>query len=572
MIRATAYYAPTLRQAPADAEIPSHQLLLRGGFIRPLSAGAYSFLPLGLRVLRNIERVVREEMDAAGAMEVHMPVLQPRELWERSGRWTEFQPPLLKFQDRAGRWFCLGPTHEENITDLVGGDISSYREMPFTLYQIQTKFRDEIRPRGGLIRVKEFSMKDAYSFDIDLPGLDKSDDLMYDAYVNLCRRLELDVLIVEADAGSMGGFGTREFMLPCEHGEDTVFICSACDYRSNSECAIGKHLPPGPLPAGEGGNGAGVTLVPTPDTKTVEQVCAFLHVAPTQLVKTLLVKADDRLIAALVRGDRELNEIKLSRLLGCKEMRMAQPEEVQRLTNAPVGFSGPVGLPPQVTIIADEQVADLADFVVGANQADAHFTGVNLSDFTVSQWADIRRAEIGDSCPCCDGGELLTQRGIELGHVFKLGTKYSEALDALYLDEAGAQHPIVMGCYGFGVSRAMAGLVEAHHDDNGIAWPMSVAPFQVAVLMLDPQVPELAQLAEDVAAEIEAAGFSVMLDDRDQRPGVKFKDADLIGYPLRVVIGRKSAEAGNVEVKRRRDGEERIVARAEVVAAVQDLA
>ncbi len=570
-MRATQFYAPTLRQAPGDAELPSHRLLLRGGFIRPLGSGTYTFLPLGLRALRNIERIVREEMDRAGALEIHMPVLQPRELWERTGRWDDFQPTPLRVKDRAGRWFCLGPTHEENVTDLVAADITSYRELPLTLYQIQTKFRDEMRPRGGLIRVKEFLMKDAYSFDTSMEGLDKSYIAMFDAYVRIFARLQLDVVIVEADAGSMGGFGTREFTLLCEHGEDTVFMCSSCDYRANLECATARRpLPPAALPERET---AGPTLVETPDMKTVEQVCAFLKVGPEKLIKTLLVKADDRFYAALVRGDREMNEIKLSRAIDAKELRMALPEEVEKLTGAPVGFSGPVGLSSTVTIIADNEVVTMSDFVVGANKADAHLVGVNLDvDFKVAQFADLRRAEAGDHCPCCDEGELVAHRGIEIGHVFKLGTKYSVDLDANYLDEHGEQHPIIMGCYGFGVSRCLAALVEANHDDNGIVWPLAAAPFQVAVLLLDPQIPELAATAETVVAELEGAGYSVLLDDRDQRPGVKFKDADLIGYPMRVVVGKKAAEAGNIEVKRRRDGEERIVPIAEAVNAVAELA
>ncbi len=568
-MRASQYYAPTLRQAPAEAEIPSHKLLVRGGFIRPLTAGVFTFLPLGLRVLRRVENIVREEMNAAGAIEVFMPVLQPRELWERSGRWDTFQPLSLRTEDRTGRWFCLGPTHEEVITDLVAGEITSYRQLPRTLYQIQTKFRDEMRPRGGLMRVKEFSMKDAYSFDIDQAGLDRSYEAMYEAYVRIFERLGLPVVIVEAEAGSMGGHDTREFMVLSENGEDTIFMCDSCDYAANAECAAAR--PPQPTQSRDK-HGEPV-LVDTPGATTIQAVCEQLDTEPQQLVKTLLLRADERFVAALVRGDGELNEVKLQRVVGTPNLRMATAEEILALTGAPVGYSGPVGLPEAVEIIADHEIAAMNDFVVGANQNDAHLVGVDAEvDFRVDRYTDLRRAVAGDECPQCSEGYLTAHRSIEMAHIFKLGTKYSEDLDAVFTDKDGQEKPMIMGCYGVGVSRAVAAIVEQHHDDDGIIWPLSVAPFDVVILLLDTESTQLFATAQDLATELEHNGFEVMLDDRDERPGVKFKDADLIGYPLSIVIGRRTADSGEVEVRRRCDRAETIVAVEQVAGAVEELA
>ena len=568
-MRASRYYAPTLRQAPVEADLPSHKLLVRGGFIRPLSAGIFSWLPLGLRVLRKVEDIVREEMDRAGAVEVHLPVLAPRELWEQSGRWDTFQPTPFRVQDRTERWFCLGPTHEEVITDLVAGDLTSYRALPVTLYQIQVKFRDEMRPRGGLLRVKEFLMKDAYSFDVDREGLDRSYDAQYESYLRIFERLALPVVVVKADAGSMGGSDTREFMALTEAGEDTVFMCDQCEYAANAECGAVRPVDPARHPARAGE----ALLVETPGMKTVEDVCRFLDTTPDNLAKTLLYVADGRMIAALVRGDRELNEFKLRNLVGAEALRMATPEEVLQATGAQIGFSGPAQLHDDVEIIADHEIAEMSNFVVGANQDDAHLVGVDVDrEFVVDRWADIRAAVVGDRCPECDEGLLRTARAIEMGHVFKLGTRYSTALGATFLDEHGHEQVAVMGCYGFGVSRAVAALVEQHHDDDGIAWPLSAAPFHVCILLLDPDVDELAQIAVQLEEQLSAEGFEVMIDDRDERPGVKFKDADLIGYPLHIVVGKRTAQEGNVEVRRRRDKAERVVPVAEALAAVSELA
>jgi len=564
-VLASRYYMPTLREAPADAEIPSHRLLLRGGFIRPLAAGIFTFLPLGLRVLSKVERVVREEMNRAGAHEVLMPVLHPKELWERSGRWDTFAPTPLRVQDRSERWYCLGPTHEEVITDLVAADLGSYRDLPVTLYQIQVKFRDEIRPRGGLIRCKEFIMKDAYSFGRSREDLDVAYDAMFDGYVRIFERLGLPVVVVEAEAGSIGGTDTREFMLLSENGEDTVFMCDSCDYASNAECATAR--PPGAEEPGEGPR----ELVATPNAKTVEQVTGLLGVGADRLVKTLVYRAGERFVAALVRGDRSLNEFKLARVAR-GDLRMAEDVEVQELTGARVGFAGPVGLPDGVTIIADHEIAAMRDFVTGANADDAHFTGVNVGvDFEVDEWADLRAACHGDACAQCETGTLQARRCIELAHVFKLGTTYSEALNATFTDGEGREQAAVMGCYGVGVSRIVAALVEQYHDDAGITWPRAAAPFEVAILLLSPDDEELRAIADNLYADLLAAGIEVLYDERDASPGVKFAEADLIGYPVRAVIGRKTREEGLIELRRRADGAEQLVESAAAVAAVQAL-
>ncbi len=553
-MRASQYYMPTLREAPAEAEIPSHRLLVRGGFIRPLAAGIFTYLPLGKRVLSKVEQIVREEMNRAGAHEVLMSVLHPRELWEKSDRWDTFQPTPLRVTDRAEREFCLGPTHEEIITDLVAMDLDSYRELPVTLYQIQVKFRDELRSRGGLIRCKEFIMKDAYSFDTSWEGLDESYEAMYDAYERIFERLNLPTVVVEAEAGSMGGTDTREFMLLSEHGEDTVFLCDSCDYASNAECATSR--PPELIePVSESRR----ELVDTPDAKTVEEVCGLLDTTPDRLVKTLLFHTEGGFVAALVRGDRGLNEFKLARAVEGEELRMAEDVEVQDLTGARVGFAGPVGLAESVTIIADHELQALRDFVTGANQDDAHFVDVNVgADFEVDQWADLREACHGERCAMCDSGELQAHRCIELAHVFKLGTKYSEALEATFNDPDGAEQVSIMGCYGVGVSRIVAGLVEQFHDDDGIMWPREAAPFEVNILLLSPDDEELRPIADKIHSDLQEAGVDVLYDERDASPGIKFAEADLIGCPVRVVVGRTTRNEGKVELRRRVDGQEEL--------------
>ncbi|MGC9318944.1 MAG: proline--tRNA ligase [Armatimonadota bacterium] len=566
-MRASQYYFPTLREAPSEAEIPSHRLLLRGGFIRPLSAGIVSYLPLGQRVLSKVEQIVREEMDRAGAHEVLLSVLHPRELWERSDRWDTFQPQPLRTQDRGERWFCLGPTHEEVITDLVAMDLDSYRDLPVTLYQIQVKFRDELRPRGGLIRCKEFIMKDAYSFGRSWEDLDEAYDAMYEAYVRIFERLRLPVVVVQAEAGSIGGTDTREFMLLSDSGEDTIFMCDSCDYASNAECATAR--PPEAMAPPEDGRRE---RVETPNASTVEQVTRMLDVTADRLVKTLLYRTRDGFVAALIRGDRSLNEFKLARAVEGDELRMADDTEVMQLSGARVGFAGPVGLPEEVRIIADHEVAAMRDFVTGANQDDAHFVGVNVGvDFEVDEYTDLREACHGDRCAHCESGTLQAHRCIELAHVFKLGTKYSEALDATFQDADGNEQVAVMGCYGVGVSRIVAGVVEQFHDDDGIMWPRQCAPFEAAILLLSPDDEDLRAIADNLYSDLTAAGLEVLYDERDASPGIKFAEADLIGYPVRAVIGRVTRQEGKVELRRRADGHEELVEIDEAVEAVQHM-
>lgn len=562
------FYAPTLREAPSDAQIASDRLLRRGGFVRPVAAGVFNFLPLGLRVLQNVEQILREEMNRAGAVELLMPVLQPKDLWDQSGRWEDFDPPLMSFQDRNERWFALGPTHEECITALVAEDITSYRQLPVTLYQIQGKFRDEVRPRGGIIRGKEFIMKDAYSFDVDRKGLDESYDAMYDAYVRFFERVGLEVEVVQAEAGAMGGYGTREFMVLSENGEDTIFKCDRCDYASNAECA--RYRPPEPNPVRDKlGEPAEVS---TPGASTIQQVCEQLDVEPDQLVKTLIYSTEDGLVAALVRGDRDLNETKLANVVGAEDLEMATAAEIQDLTGAQVGFSGPVGLPAEVSIIADHEIATMYDFITGANETDKHLAGVDVGvDFEPETFADIRRVVQGDECPECDGGLLAAYRAIEVGHIFKLGTKYSDALGALVQTPEGDQVPMVMGCYGIGVSRVVAAIVEVSHDENGIIWPRAVAPFEVAILLLDTDDDDLTQIAEDLHDDLQKRGVTVLLDDRDEGAGVKFNDAELIGYPLNVVIGRTTRDEEEVEVQVRADGRELTAPVESAAGAIVDL-
>lgn len=572
-MRATAFYSPTLRQAPADAETAGHQLLLRGGFVRQLSAGAFSYLPLGLRVLRRLERLVREEMEAAGALETLLPMLQPAELWDRSGRLDSFSPPLLSTKDRSGHSHVLAPTHEEAATDLAAQDLTSYKQLPLVLYQIQQKFRDELRPRAGLARAREFLMKDAYSFDSDTAGLDRSCARMQQAYARLFERLALEVVMVEATAGAMGGYDTREFILPTPTGEDTILRCAACGYAANVECARSGG-PEAAVPrrgSGPSADGrAEPRLVTTPQATTIEAVTALLAVPAEALIKTLLLRGASGFVAALVRGDRQLNEAKLQQVVG-EELRLAEPEEIRALTGAEVGFSGPVGLVGKARLVADEEIAAMAEAVVGANQTDAHLTGVVPGvHFVPDVYTDLRLVVEGDPCPRC-AAPLRAERGLELGHLFKLGTRYAEALGALVQDETGHRQPLVMGCYGLGVSRCLAAVAEVWHDEAGLVWPPALAPFEVAILLLDPGAPEIAAVAEGLYQQVQAAGCQVLLDDRDERPGVKFKDADLIGYPVVVVAGKRTGQEGLVEVRRRRDRAERAVPPAEAPAAVQEL-
>jgi len=538
---------PTLKETPAEAEVISHQLMLRAGLIRKLAAGIYTWLPLGLRTLRKVERIVRQEMDRAGAQELLMPGVQPAELWQESGRWEHYGKELLRFSDRHNHDYCLAPTHEEVITDLVRREVRSYRDMPMNLYQFQTKFRDEIRPRFGVMRAREFLMKDAYSFDADEEASAISYRAMHQAYTAVFTRLGLRFAVVEADSGAIGGSFSHEFMVLAHTGEDAIVSCTACEYAANVEKAEVKA--PHEEPAAAGGE---LAQVDTPQAHTVAEVAKMLGVEARAVAKTMVYLADGEPVAAMVRGDREVNEIKLKNLTGAAELVMAAPSAIAEVTGGPVGFSGPVGL--KMPIYADRELAAEAALVVGANQADAHYTGLNLGrDVPSAKVADIRQIASGDPCPRCGGG-LDFARGIEVGHIFRLGTKYSESMGAEYLDAQGASRPVVMGCYGIGVSRIVAAAIEQGHDDAGIIFPLAIAPVSVCVLPLaaDGQAMEVARSIHDALWE---AGVDALLDDRDLRPGVKFKDADLIGAPLRVVVGAKGLKQGKVELKERAGGE-----------------
>lgn len=539
-------FLPTVRDVPAEAEVISHQLMLRAGLIRRVAAGVYSYLPLGYRVIQKVAQIIREEMNRAGGQEVLLPALQPAELWQESGRWAVYGKELMRLKDRHERDFCLGPTHEEVITDLVRREIRSYRQLPVNLYQIQSKFRDEIRPRFGLMRGREFIMKDAYSFDRDDAGADVSYRRMSEAYGAIFSRCGLEYRAVEAESGAIGGSYSQEFMVLADTGEDAIAVCGVCQYAANAERAeIAATTVPSSIEAVKP-----LERAVTPGRTTVDAVATFLGVAPQALVKTLLYQTDNRVVAVLVRGDRQVNEAKLAKHLATDALRLADRATVERVTGGPEGFSGPIGL-RGVELMADHEVRGLRNMVVGANVADEHYIHANLErDFRVDRYLDVRMVSEGDPCVRC-GTPFHLRRGIEVGHVFKLGTKYSEALGATYLDREGKERLLVMGCYGIGVGRTAAAAIEQHHDADGIVWPWPIAPSQVTVLpvnIADSRTWETAQFLHD---SLEAAGVEVLLDDRDERPGMKFKDADLIGLPLRITIG-KALASGRVELTARR--------------------
>ena len=540
-------FLPTLREDPKDAEAVSHKLMVRAGLIRRLGAGAYSYLPLGMRVLANVIRIIREEMDRAGAQECLLPALQPMELWKATGRDALMGDVLIHFKDRTGKDTVLGPTHEEVITDLAK-EIQSYRQLPIILYQIQTKFRDEPRPRSGVIRSKEFLMKDAYSFDVDQAGLDRSYATMFDAYQRIFARCGLSVLACEATSGAMGGDVSHEFMAPSDNGEDLVVRCSACDYAANREAAVCQQSAISNQQSAE--KLKPMEEVKTPGQHTVEQVSRFLKVAPSQLIKTLIYETERGPIAALVRGDHELNETKLARVAQVSTLKLAGAAVIERLTGAPVGFAGPVKL-AQVPLLADHAVMAVVNGVTGANQFDAHLINVNPGrDFQPATVADLRLATAEDRCARC-GSPLQIIRAIEMGHVFKLGTKYSQALGAVVQDQQRRQVPMIMGCYGIGVNRIVAAVIEQRHDADGIVWPVELSPFQVVISVLEAGNAQAAETGQRIAQQLEQAGWQVLLDDREQSPGSKLKDADLIGIPLRIVIGRLWQREGRLEVVER---------------------
>lgn len=549
-MRLSRYYMPTLKEAPSDAEVASHRLLLRAGMIRKLTAGVYTYLPAGLKALNKVAAIVREEMDRAGALEIHMPMVQPADLWEESGRWDFYGKELLRLKDRHDRDFCLGPTHEEVVTDLLRGEVKSYRQLPLNVYQVQTKFRDEVRPRFGLMRGREFVMKDAYSFDRNDAGADESYHIMKAAYERIFTRLGLRFTAVEADSGSIGGSFSHEFMVFADTGEDTIAVCESCGYAANLEKAAVVWNGTGSVESCPA-----IEEVPTPGKHTVEEVAEFLGIEASAVVKTLLFDVDGEPVAALVRGDRELNDVKLKNMLDADVVEMATPEQVKEWTGAPVGFAGPVGLGVK-RIVADMELKGGNGWVAGANKAETHIRNLDLSrDAKIEQWGDLRTITADDPCPHC-GKEIFLTKGIEVGHVFKLGTKYSEALDAKFLDENGKEQIMIMGCYGIGVSRVVAAAIEQNHDDYGIKFPPPVAPFEVSVLTLAPaKDPAVAAKGDEIYGWLIEQGIDALLDDRDERPGFKFKDADLVGSPMQLVVGGKALERGVVEVKDRRTGE-----------------
>ena len=530
--------------------------MLRAGLIRKLTSGIYNYLPAGLRSIKKVERIVREEMNRAGAIELLMPAVQPAELWQESGRWEYYGRELLRFKDRHNHDACLGPTHEEVITDLVRKEIHSYKQMPINFYQIQTKFRDEIRPRFGMMRCREFIMKDAYSFDADEKGAEKSYELMYEAYRNIFRRCGLEFRSVEADTGSIGGSFSHEFMVLAETGEDQIINCSKCDYAANLEKAEVKWEPSEPDTSGDD-RMEPLEEVETPDIKTVEEVTAFLSISPDQLVKTLIFRSNGDVVAALVRGDHEINEIKLKNFLKTEQVELADSELITEITGAPMGFAGPVGL--KLKIVADHAVKDMKNFVTGGNKQDLHLRNVNMErDFRVDLFGDLRTITPGDACPKCGNG-ISFGRGIEVGHIFKLGTKYSEAMNALFLDHQGAEKPIVMGCYGIGIGRTVAAAIEQNHDDEGIIFPIPIAPFEVVILPLQMHETEVLEAAEKIYGELVESGLDVLIDDRDMRAGIKFKDADLLGTPVRVTLGMRNLKTGQVEMKIRTESESSLI-------------
>jgi prolyl-tRNA synthetase len=552
----------TLREVPAEAEIASHQLMVRAGMMRKMASGIYNYMPFGIKVIKKIEDIVRSEMDGADAQEFLASALLPSELWIESGRWDTMGPEMFRLKDRNEREFCLGPTHEEVFTDIARNEIKSYKQLPLNLYQIQTKYRDERRPRFGVMRSREFIMKDAYSFDINNEGLDISYNKMYDAYNNIFRRCGLECKAVEADSGAMGGSGSAEFMVKSEVGEDEVVFCNSCNYAANMEKAPStpEHMEKEELKE--------LNKILTPNVKTIEDLEKFFNTTAKKFAKTLIYKADSKVVAVMVRGDRQLNETKVINAIGgAIEFEMADAETVMASTSAAVGFAGPVGIKVDVLLV-DAEVANMHNFIIGANDTGYHYENANYGRDFEGKVGDYRNVTEGDKCPKC-GAELTIARGVEVGHIFKLGTKYSESMGATVIGEDGKSQPLVMGCYGIGINRTMAAIIEQHHDENGIKWPMSVAPYQVVVVPVAIKDEEQMKIANEIYDNLKKMGVEVLMDDRNERVGVKFKDLDLIGIPMRITVGKKISE-GKVEFKLRSESENEIVEVCSVIDRIRE--
>ena len=552
---------PTLKEVPSDAEITSHQLMLRAGMIRKMASGIYNQLPMGIRVFRKVEDIIREEMNAKGAQEISCALLVPAELWQESGRWDVMGPEMFRLKDRNGRDYCLGPTHEETFTHIVRNEITSYKQLPLNLYQIETKFRDERRPRFGVMRTRNFTMKDAYSFDADQEGLDKSYDDMFDAYTRIFARCELDNSPVQADSGAMGGSASAEFMVKSEVGEDEIVFCSGCDYAANIEKATSVNHKASTEEMKE------MSEIETPNVHTIEELQDFFKMDAGQFAKTLIYYADGKTVAVVVRGDRDVNETKVANAIGgAVEFELASEDTIKAVTGAEVGFAGPIGIKADYLFI-DQEVVDQRNVIVGANKTGYHIQNANFGRDFEGQVGDFRNVQEGDKCPKC-GQPLEIMRGVEVGHIFKLGTKYSESMGATFLDQNRKSQPIIMGCYGIGVERTVAAVIEQHHDENGIIWPLAIAPYHVVVVPVNVKKEEHLENAEKIYKELEAAGVEVLLDDRNERAGFKFKDSDLLGIPMRITVGKDIVD-GKVEFKLRKEADKEIISVDEVLDRVK---
>ena len=552
---------PTLKEVPSDAEITSHQLMLRAGMIRKMASGIYNQLPMGIRVFRKVEDIIREEMNAKGAQEISCALLVPAELWQESGRWDVMGPEMFRLKDRNGRDYRLGPTHEETFTHIVRNEITSYKQLPLNLYQIETKFRDERRPRFGVMRTRNFTMKDAYSFDADQEGLDKSYDDMFDAYTRIFARCELDNSPVQADSGAMGGSASAEFMVKSEVGEDEIVFCSGCDYAANIEKATSVNHEASTEEMKE------MSEIETPNVHTIEELQEFFKMDAGQFAKTLIYYADGKTVAVVVRGDRDVNETKVANAIGgAVEFELASEDTIKAVTGAEVGFAGPIGIKADYLFI-DQEVVDQRNVIVGANKTGYHIQNANFGRDFEGQVGDFRNVQEGDKCPKC-GQPLEIMRGVEVGHIFKLGTKYSESMGATFLDQNGKSQPIIMGCYGIGVERTVAAVIEQHHDENGIIWPLAIAPYHVVVVPVNVKKEEHLENAEKIYKELEAAGVEVLLDDRNERAGFKFKDSDLLGIPMRITVGKDIVD-GKVEFKLRKEADKEIISVDEVLDRVK---